>query len=266
MDQQLIDEFRDQGFLAMGPLLGDADLRYLTDALEGLAASPDSDAFEPDAVTLRAKHGQHLTSGAFADLTRLPVLVEAARAVLSSDVYVYQFKINYKQAFYGEKWPWHDDFVFWNIEDGLPSSDVVTIAIFIDDVTEFNGPLFVIPRSHAEKNRSIRSAGQDPNDPWRSHVSSDLRYQADPEQVRRLAERHGMRSVKGPAGSALLFHSNLLHASSANVSPMSRRTILITYCKVGNVPTKLQRPEFLVARQFSAVQALDRTFLQPAAL
>ena len=74
--------------------------------------------------------------------------MEAAQRILQDEVYVHQFKVNAKLAFRGEVWEWHQDYIFWRNEDGMPTDNVVTLALFLDEVNEFNGPLLFVPGSH----------------------------------------------------------------------------------------------------------------------
>src|SRR5262249_62330406 len=92
----------------------------------------------------------HRSNEHFARLICDPRILKPAMQILNSDVYVYQFKINVKAAFSGDLWQWHQDYVFWHKEDGMQKPDVINVSIFLDDVTEFNGPIFFIPHSHAE--------------------------------------------------------------------------------------------------------------------
>jgi ectoine hydroxylase len=68
--------------------------------------------------------------------------------MLKSDANVHQFKINSKAAYRGDVWEWHQDYIFWQREDGMPTARVVNAVVFLDDVNEFNGPLLLIPTSH----------------------------------------------------------------------------------------------------------------------
>jgi ectoine hydroxylase len=44
-----------------------------------------------------------------------------------------------KHAFGGESWAWHQDYVVWKAADNLPQPRVVNVAVFLDEVNEFNG-------------------------------------------------------------------------------------------------------------------------------
>ncbi len=84
----------------------------------------------------------------FAKLARHPRMVEPIRQMFGEDVYMHQFKINGKQAFDGDVWQWHQDYGTWRADDQMPEARAMNVAIFLDEVNEFNGPLMFIPGSH----------------------------------------------------------------------------------------------------------------------
>ena len=66
------------------------------------------------------------------------------KQLLGGDVYMHQFKINAKAAFNGDVWQWHQDFGTWHRDDEMPEPRAMNIALFLEDVTEFNGALMFI--------------------------------------------------------------------------------------------------------------------------
>ena len=82
-------------------------------------------------------------------LTRHPRLVEPALQILGEPAYIQQVKVNVKAAFSGEVWQWHYDFATHHEEDGVLRPLALNLHVFLDDVSEFNGPLWFIPGSHA---------------------------------------------------------------------------------------------------------------------
>jgi ectoine hydroxylase len=196
--------------------------------------------------------------------------------VLEDEVYVHQFKVNAKQAFGGEVWEWHQDYVFWRNEDGMPAARVLNATLYLDEVNEFNGPLLLIPGSHQygviePRVREKESGGGDAmgmGAGWASDVSATLTYSFGKETVGELVERHGMVSSCGPAGSVLLFHPDLVHGSAPNMSPFDRALLLVTYNSVHNlpVPGANPRPDFLCARDHTPLVPLAEPVLEPAAV
>lgn len=48
-------------------------------------------------------------------------LLNVARQILGSEVYIHQFRANMKPGFLGKEFYWHSDFETWHVEDGMPS-------------------------------------------------------------------------------------------------------------------------------------------------
>jgi ectoine hydroxylase len=90
----------------------------------------------------------HTYNDIFGRLARHPRLIEPVEQLLGGPVYIHQFKINAKAAFDGDVWQWHQDYGTWQRDDDMPEARAMNMALFLDDVTEFNGPLMFIPRSH----------------------------------------------------------------------------------------------------------------------
>jgi len=151
MTQDQLQQYEDNGFVLIQDYLSPREVAILRSGLSSVF-SEDSPrrVVEKGGEVVRSVYGSHQTNEVYSRLTRHPRLLEPAKQILGSDVYVYQFKINAKAAFGGDLWDWHQDYIFWNKEDGMPSSRVVSLSIFLDEVNEFNGPLLVIPKSHRE--------------------------------------------------------------------------------------------------------------------
>lgn len=250
-----VETFDRDGFLIHPARIEERTVNLLIDELATLSTATESTSFETHTETPRAYHGCHRDSSIFHRLCRLQILLGTAQDFLRSGAYVYQFKVNLKAAFDGELWPWHQDFSFWREEDGMPAPRAVTAAVFLDDVTEFNGPMFVIPRSHLASHNAPPERGAQSSD-WRANFSSSIPYTTDRREVRDLVTQHGMVALKGLRGTVAFFHSNIVHASAANVSPLARRIIFISYNSVLNPPTRVRRPEFLVSREIEPLQPL----------
>jgi ectoine hydroxylase len=248
----------------------------MRDALPPVLADDSSRrVVEKDGGVIRSVYGSHEINDVFQRLTRHPRILNPATQILGSDAYVYQFKINVKAGFGGDVWRWHQDFIFWHNEDGMPSPRVTSVAVYLDDMTEFNGPLFLIPDSHRQGMIDASAPSADgegsalgrayKNSPsWISNLTADLKYSLNKETVSRLVRKNGIVSAKGPAGSALFFHGNTVHGSSNNISPFDRVVAIVTFNSTENVPVPVEepRPEFLVSRHPAPVLPLsDDSFL-----
>lgn len=214
---------------------------------------------------VRSVYGSHMFNETLRLLSRHPRLVLPAMQILGGEVYVYQFKVNAKASFGGDVWEWHQDYVFWMKEDGLPAPQVINAVVFLDEVNEFNGPLYLIPGSHAEGVFDVAAKGRpgpgDASSPygespaWISNLTADLKYSLDKETVGRLVRKHGLVSPKGNSGSVLFFHSNVVHGSPNNISPFDRTVVLVSFSRTTNIPAPLKnpRPDFLASRDYDPV-------------
>jgi ectoine hydroxylase-related dioxygenase (phytanoyl-CoA dioxygenase family) len=218
---------------------------------------------EDDGKKIRSINGAHMHNVTLKRLCRLPRLIMPAMTLLKNQVYVHQFKINFKSAFEGDVWEWHQDYIFWLKEDGMPKPNVLTVVIFLDDITEFNAPMFLIPGSHkygtidveAKTNSNLSKA----TPAWLNNTTAQLKYGANKDIIKKIALDNGLFSAKGKAGTVLYFDGNLFHASSSNISPFDRKIILITYNATDNALQEVsnQRPSFLANRDFSPLVPLS---------
>lgn len=213
-------------------------------------------------------------SGLFEKVVQLERLVKPAIALLQDEVYIHQTKLNTKFAMAGDWWEWHQDYVFWKKDDGMPSPNVLTIMVFLNDINEFNGPMLLIPGSH--KAGIVDDAEKEPEhekaDSWYAQyqksaayltaLTSDLKYTLKQNTIAEWVSANGLVAAKGTAGSVLFFHGNIFHASSNNMSPWDRHTLLITYNSINNALPYMEspRPHFLANRNPSPLVAINDTF------
>ncbi|MUH01872.1 phytanoyl-CoA dioxygenase [Scytonema sp. UIC 10036] len=263
LTKQQIESYRENGLIFIPELFSTKEVEAMQAAVDDLTAKDTPGRIlEKDNKTVRALHGCHTTTKIFDSLVRHPSLLTSACEILNSDVYVYQFKINFKAAFGGDLWPWHQDFIYWEQEDGMPSPKALSVAVFLDEFNEFNGPMYFIPGSHKESLVHLGQTGtsevnSQQND-WKSNFRATLKYSLSKETIAKLANEKGMIAPKGPSGSVLFFHCNLVHGSAPNISPYDRRLLIISYNSINNIPNfKGQpRPEFLVSRDYTPLQPL----------
>lgn len=113
----------------------------------------------------------------------------------------------------------------------------VSCLIMLNDNTEFNGPLMVIPGSHRQY---VVCGGATPEDNYRTSLLKQTIGVPSQEVISMLTLLNGgLQSIKGPAGSVLFFDCNLLHGSANNMSPFSRSNLFFVYNSLENA---LQQP------------------------
>lgn len=258
-----LEFFRDNGYL----LLPNAFTAQEVDALAGRAAEASGSespqrVMEKDGRLVRAVYGVHLLERTFDLLVRDRRVLEPARDLLGADVYVHQTQLNPKAPLIGDVWEWHQDFLYWARDDGMPRPDVLSVAVFLDDVTEFNGPIFIIPGSHKA---SLDDETATVADGWET-AAQGVRHRIETDTIRGVVEEHGMVSVKAARGSVLIFHGCVLHCSPPNLSPLVRAILFIRYNAITNTLRTIPnpRPEWVASRRPSVVEPLDEPFLAAA--
>lgn len=257
--------YEEKGFLLLANLFDEAKIEAITAKLSNISwTDTPGTVLEEDGQTLRAIHEDPTKISVLEKLSKHPKLVEPAMQILGSQVYIHQFKINFKAAFSGDVWPWHQDFIYWHKEDGMPTPKAVNIAIFLEEVNEFNGPLYLIPSSHKEGlisplNQIEPGSPCLKNDEWIASFKSNLKYTIPEKTVSNLVEENGIEAPKGGTGSVLLFHPNCVHGSTNNISPFPRKMAIITYNSLENIPVAVEnhRPDFLVGRDYRGIKPLS---------
>jgi ectoine hydroxylase len=256
LTQAQLDAFDRDGYLFFPGLFSPGEIKVLTDAVPALYAQrrPEN-VREKTGDAVRTNFAAHMYSAPFARLARHPRMVEPVKQVFGEDVYMHQFKINGKQAFDGDVWQWHQDYGTWRNDDQMPEARAMNVAIFLDEVNEFNGPLMFIPGSHE---LGVLDAEHDVS------TTSYPLWVISGETIRKLVRRGGIVAPKGPAGSMILFHGCLVHASTSNLSPWNRVSVYLSLCAVSNHIRRFKRPGYIAHRDFTPIQCLPDDCLTKA--
>ncbi len=248
LTQAQLDTFDRDGYLFFPSLFQPEEIKVLLDEVPALYAQrrPEN-VREKTGDAVRINFAAHLYSAPFARLARHPRMVEPVRQLFGEELYMHQFKINGKQAFDGDVWQWHQDYGTWKNDDQMPEPRAMNVAIFLDEVNEFNGPLMFIPGSHK---LGVLDAAHD------TSTTSYPLWVISSETIKKLVERGGIVAPKGPAGSMILFHSCLVHASTSNLSPWNRVSVYLSLCAVSNHIRRFKRPDYIAHRDFAPIQCL----------
>jgi len=240
--------FDSEGWLFFPKTFARDEVAVLRDAADTVYAMDRKEVVrEKDGKTARTAFAAHLYNEAFRRLGRHPRLVGPVRQILGGDVYMHQYKVNAKAAFNGDVWQWHQDYGTWSRDDLMPEARAMNIAVFLDDVTEFNGALMFIPRSHKQ---GVIEAGHD------LQTTSYPLWTIDEDTITRLVAEGGLIAPKGKAGSVIMFHSNLVHGSPSNMSPFDRTIVYLSLCHVDNHIRRFKRPEWIAHRDFAPIECL----------
>jgi ectoine hydroxylase len=248
INREQLASFEHEGFLFFPSLFRTEEVRVLRDEVPRLYAQQRPENIrEKGSDAVRTNFAAHMYSLPFAKLARHPRMVEPIVQLFGEDVYMHQFKINGKMAFDGDVWQWHQDFGTWKNDDWMPEARAMNVAIFLDEVNEFNGPLMFIPGSHK---RGLLDASHD------TSTTSYPLWTIDHATIAKLVERGGIVAPKGPPGSMILFHSCLVHASTSNLSPWNRVSVYLSLCAVSNHIRRFKRPAYIAHRDFTPIRCL----------
>jgi ectoine hydroxylase len=245
---QQIKQFDTDGYLFFPNLFSSQEIGVLNAEVPRLYAQhrPEN-VREKAGGVVRTNFAAHMYSNPFARLGRHPRMVDPVVQLFDEQVYMHQFKVNGKAAFDGDVWQWHQDYGTWMNDDQMPEPRAMNVAIFLDEVNEFNGPLMFIPGSHK---LGVLDAQHDLT------TTSYPLWTINHDSIRKLVERGGIVSPKGAAGSMILFHSCLVHASTSNLSPWNRTSVYLSLCAVSNHIRRFKRPEYIAHRDFTPIETL----------
>lgn len=155
-------------------------------------------------------------------------MTDCVADLIGPNVKFHHAKINSKLPGGNTVVKWHQDFPF------TPHSndDLITALLLIDDVTEENGPLQVVPGSHRGEIYSLWHDGF-----FTGAIDNEVAQQCEENSV----------LCTGKAGSVCLMHTRMLHGSGINKSA-NPRTIHISVfsaedavaCSSNPVPSQFQ--------------------------
>ena len=241
-------EYDREGYLFMPQCFSREEAGLLHDEAKAIFAEQREEVWREKTGVARTAFAAHTYNEAYRRLGRHPRLIGPIEALLGGKVYMHQFKINAKAAFDGEVWQWHQDYGTWKADDDMPEPRAMNIALFLDDVTAANGPLLFLPRSHK---LGALEAGHD------LATTSYPLWTLDRATVTKLAQEGGCVAPTGPAGSVLMFHSCLVHASPPNISPFDRTIVYLSLCETSNHIRRFKRKEWIAHRDFTPIEALS---------
>ncbi len=264
--------YHENGYLLVKNVFTADEANLMCSEMESVIAEDCPRRILEKSGSVRSFFAPHFTNELFDLVSRDERVAAPTAQLLDGEVYLYQGKLNTKAAMCGDWWEWHQDYTYWKQDDGMPRPDVLTAMIFLNDVTEFNGPMLLIPGSHKTGTVDNEAHQAELSDEeyakylqkaeYMTSLTADLKYKLNQQTIRNWATSNGLVSATGPAGSVLFFHGNVFHASSNNLSPWPRHTYLLTYNHTGNEPLEIEhpRPEFLAVRKGVAIKPVKVNF------
>ena len=257
INQALVNEYQSKGYIALKGLLNPTEVDVLNQATRKVIGIGGPQVTRERNGLPHVVYGVHLLDQRFASLARHPRLVGISEQLLGKQVYVHQSRVNAKQTG-GAVVNWHQDFGTYHRVDGLPRPDGIMIAVFLNDVHDYNAPLMAVPGSHAEGIVSQASTLSEAED---RDGAAKYRYDINLERMSELIDRYGVEHITGPAGTVVFMNLQVVHGSTVNITPLKRVILYLNVCTTDNRGISFARPEFLAARDFSPLLPLDEDCL-----
>ncbi len=170
-----------------------------------------------ESPALRRVNNPSDISDAYMDVMRNAGTVDMVNDLIGPNLKLHHCKINLKLPGSDTTVAYHQDFLF----TPHTNDDVVTTLLMLDDVTEENGCLRVVPGSHRGPLISL----------FRDGVFTGAVSPA--EEARLLSESI---PITGEAGSVCLMHTRLAHGSAPNGSDRSRNLYICVYSAADAFP------------------------------
>lgn len=187
------------------------------EAIDGRARFDVEPGHTAEKPGLRRVNAPVEVSAAYFDAMADSGMTDAVADLIGPNVKFHHSKINAKLPGGTTAVKWHQDFPF------TPHSndDLITALLMVDEVTDENGPLEVLPGSHTGPLHDL----------WHDGVFTGSIDNALAEDC----QANAVRCI-GPAGSVCLMHTRLLHGSAPNMSTRPRNLFICVYSAEDAVP------------------------------
>ena len=230
LDVAQVEQYRRDGYVLVPDVLTAAELAQLrveADRLKELILNASVALGENSPRLLISRRGDALSlrkiqplsdiSPPIGDVLSDERVVGPLRSILGCEPVAMEEKLNYKQllpgdlpiaaAREGDSFDLHCDWSYFD-HNGYPRESL-SVAVAIDDATPENGCMRVLPGSHTRD--------------W------PIQAPHNPLLPEGLVPDAALLDVAQPAGSALIFHSGLVHGSGDNRTALPRRLLIFSY-------------------------------------
>lgn len=210
-------QFREDGYFILDRVTRPEHLALLREVCAELIAETDDEIDRGQLQNVREithKGKRYFIDGAYARRPKLgdflfsDYMADVCRATIGSDAYLFKNQFVVKCAEVGMKFGWHQDSGY--VPE--PHTPWLTCWCPLDDVTEENGTIYILPSSHI--------GGREFREHKREEGTNDL--------IGYFGEDPGVPVVV-PAGGMAVFSSTTLHRSGANETGRTRRVYLAAY-------------------------------------
>jgi ectoine hydroxylase-related dioxygenase (phytanoyl-CoA dioxygenase family) len=208
-------QFREEGFFVLKGMVPPADLDTLRGECRRFTDERDRemDRLGVEQIDLDRRGSRYFVhaygkSPAVERFLSSDFMVQIARAALGDTVYLFNEQYVVKAAERGMQFSWHQDSGFID----YPHRPYLTCWIALDDMTEANGTVYLLPYSRAGTRDVVKHARDGDSNDLVGYFGDDP---GDPVIV--------------PAGSIACFSTTLFHRSGPNTTDRVRRVYVAQY-------------------------------------
>jgi hypothetical protein len=220
-----IDQWHSDGYLMMPGLFSSEEVEFLLKIARSdqrmLSARQRRDT--QGGVSKLALRNE-LYDDAYSAFVRCRRVTDPMEQLLGDEIYHFHHKMMLKEPLVGGAWEWHQDYGYWYDNSACLYPDMGSCMIALDRATRENGCLQVIRGSHRMGRINHGKAGDQAG--------------ADLERVEAVLKHLELVYCEMEPGTALFFHSNLLHRSDQNRSHNPRWSLIGCYNTKHNSPYK----------------------------
>lgn len=229
-------QYHDEGYMIIEDFFTPAEVDLLRSACEDAIADMDKriDEGDPTVAPINHKGKRYFLPHVYRKHERMKDIIfgekmaEVVRKTIGDTAYLFLDQYVVKAADHGMQFSWHQDAGYIKHKKVKP---YLTCWIALDDMTEKNGTVYILPFSQAGS-KELRDHEQDPE------LGDQVGYKGDEQGIPAVV----------PAGTLVAFTSHTFHRSSSNQSNMMRRAYLIQYST--EVITREDGVTYLDDRQF----------------
>ena len=227
-------QFREEGFFVLNGIVPAGELESLRGECQRFIDDRDRemDRLGVDKLDLDHRGSRYFVhaygkSRAVERFLSSDLMVQIAQAALGDTVYLFNEQYVVKAAEKGMQFSWHQDSGFID----HPHRPYLTCWIALDDTTEANGTVYLLPFSRAETRDVVKHARNEESNDLVGYFGDDP---GDPVIV--------------PAGSVACFSTTLFHRSGPNTTDRVRRVYVAQYSAEpilsddGSQPLRLAEP------------------------
>ncbi len=226
LNAEQISFYHENGYLVLEDVLSVdelAELRRVTDEFveRSRSVSHHNDVYDleanhsPERPRLRRIKNPIAQHEVYDQALRHQGILDRVEQLIGPGVRRNNTKLNMKEPAHGSAVEWHQDWAFYP----HTNDDVLAVGVCLDDMTEENGCMLMVPGSHKGELYSHHENGV--------FVGAVSEPDFEPGETAKCLVK---------AGGITIHHARTLHASTPNHSAYPRRLLLFEYCSLDSWP------------------------------